>query len=143
MTRGKVDAEVVRRHLLSLADALRTLDAHRGKPLEALHVTEQRWIVERGLQLAVQNALDVATHLVASAGADAADYASAIDELGRLGALPPSFATQLRPIAGFRNVLVHGYLAVDVSIVHRVLNERLGDLREFAEHVERWLEKID
>jgi uncharacterized protein YutE (UPF0331/DUF86 family) len=141
MTAGKVDPEVVRRHLLSLAETLRTLDRHVGRPLEDLGGTEERWIVERGLQIAVQNVLDIATHLVAGAGLDASDYATAIDQLGRIGVLPNEFVASFRAIAGFRNVLVHGYVTVDLSIVHRVLNERLDDLRSFASHVERHLAK--
>jgi uncharacterized protein YutE (UPF0331/DUF86 family) len=87
----------------------------------------------------VQNVLDLATHLVASAGRDAPDYASAIDQLGALGVLPGPFAQRLRAIAGFRNVLVHGYLEVDVVRLHRVLSEQLDDFVEFADHVERTL----
>ena len=83
--------------------------------------------------------VDLATHLAASAGRDAPDYASAIDQLGALGVLPRDFAQRLRAIAGFRNVLVHGYLEVDVTRLHRVLSEQLDDFVEFADHVERYL----
>ena len=41
--------------------------------------------------------------------------------------LPAEFLARLRPIAGFRNVIVHGYLDVDPRVVHRVLIERLDD----------------
>jgi len=47
--------------------------------------------------------------------------------------------SNLRPIAGLRNVLVHGYLQVDLAILERVLNERLEDLEEFAGCVEAHL----
>jgi uncharacterized protein YutE (UPF0331/DUF86 family) len=53
--------------------------------------------------------------------------------------LPVEFATQLRPLAGFRNVLVHGYLQVDLGIVEQVLNAKLYDLEQFAFHVEKFL----
>lgn len=95
--------------------------------------------MERGLQLCVQNVLGVATHLIASAGRDAADYASAIDELGALGVLPAEFARRLRAIAGFRNILVHGYLEVDVARLNRILRDQLDDFVDFARHVERYL----
>lgn len=92
--------------------------------------------MERGLQLCAQNALDIATHLAASAGRDAPDYASAIDVLGDIGVLPAGFALRFRGIAGFRNVLVHGYLGVDPARLHQLLNSGLGDLAEFARLVE-------
>ena len=140
MTPGRLDATVVRRHLLAIDEALQTLHRHQGKPVETLASDrEELWVVERGLQLCAQNALDVATHLAASAGRDVADYAAAIERMGDLGVLPPEFAARFRPVAGFRNVIVHGYLDVDLAMVHRLLNEHLDDFAEFARHVDRYL----
>ena len=44
-----------------------------------------------------------------------------------------------RPIAGFRNVLVHGYLQVDLSVVEEILKTKLDELEEFARRVEAYL----
>jgi uncharacterized protein YutE (UPF0331/DUF86 family) len=141
MNAGHADLAVVRRHLLAIDASLRNLERHRGKPVENLHSDlDERWTVERGLQLCAQNALDIATHLAASAGRDAPDYATAIDQLGELGVLPSDFARRFRAVAGFRNVLVHGYLALDVERMHRLLNEQLEDFRVFAAHIERYLQ---
>lgn len=108
MTRGQPDPEVIRRHLGALREALVNLRRHAGrKAPELLASADLRWAVERGLQLSVHNALDIATHMAAASGLDAPDYASAIDRLAELGVLPAAFALRLRPIAGFRNVLVH------------------------------------
>ena len=141
MSPGELDASVVRRHLLALDQALQTLKKHQGGAVDALRSDrEERWVVERGLQLCTQNVLDIATHLAASAGRDVPDYATAIDQLADLGVLPGEFAARIRPVAGFRNVIVHGYLDVDLEIVHRLLNDRLGDFAEFARLVNRYLE---
>jgi len=140
MSPGAVDAALVRRHLLALDAAVQALRRHAGKPLALLRDdTDERWMVERGLQLCAQNCLDVATHLAASAGRDAPDYASALDALGQLGVLPVEFVRRFRGIAGFRNVVVHGYLAVDPAVLHRLLDEGLDDFAEFARHVEHYL----
>ena len=140
MTGGQLDPEVVRRHLAALHEALANLRRHAGRTAQELRANaDLRWTVERGLQLCVQNALDIATHLAAAAGLDSPDYATAIDRLAELSVLPAAFAARLRPIAGFRNILVHGYLQVDLAILERVLNERLGDLEEFAGCVETHL----
>jgi uncharacterized protein YutE (UPF0331/DUF86 family) len=141
MSPGELDASVVRRHMAALDQALQTLRKHQGRPLDALQSDrEERWVVERGLQLCTQNALDVATHLAASAGRDVPDYATAIGQLAELGILSREFAARFRPVAGFRNVIVHGYLDVDLEIVHRLLNERLDDFAEFARQVSRYLD---
>jgi uncharacterized protein YutE (UPF0331/DUF86 family) len=140
MSPGEVDVRVIRRHLMALDRAVRSLQRHAGEPVELLSDgSDELWIVERGLQLCAQNALDVATHIAAAAGRDVPDYASAIDVLAEVGALPASFAKRFRDVAGFRNVLVHGYLEVDVEILHQVLNHRLQEFGVFARHVEAYL----
>lgn len=140
MSPGALDARVVRRHLAAIHGTVRQLRRHQGTSVEQLEGSaSELWAVERGMQLCAQNALDVATHVAASQGTDVPDYASAIDALYPLGILPRDFATRFRAVAGFRNVLVHGYLSVDVALVHQILHERLSDFTEFAEHVERWL----
>jgi uncharacterized protein YutE (UPF0331/DUF86 family) len=140
MTLGQADPLVVRRHLAALREALANLKRHAGRTAEELRASaDLRWSVERGLHLCAQNVLDVATHIAAASGRDAPDYAAAIDRLAELSVLPAPFALRLRPLAGFRNVLVHGYLQVDLAIVEKVLHEKLGDFEDFARLVEAHL----
>jgi len=47
-----------------------------------------------------------------------------------------------RHLTGFRNVLVHGYLDVDLDLLHRLLSQRLGDFESFAAQVETSIETI-
>ncbi len=101
MSPGQPDAVVVQRHLLALDTALQRLRRHAGRPLASLLAdVDEQWLVERGLQLCAQNALDIATHLAASAGRDAPDYATAIDVLSDLGVLTADFAQRFRGVAG-------------------------------------------
>ena len=142
MTLGRADPVVVRRHLAALREALANLQRHSGRKAQELRANaDLRWAIERGLQLCVQNALDVATHITAASGLDSPDYTSAIDRLAELGAIPAEFATRLRPIAGFRNVLVHGYLQVDLAVVEQVLKEKLNEFEAFASHIEAFLDR--
>ena len=143
MSPGQPDAAVVRRHLLALDEAVQHLRRHTGRPVSALETdADERWAVERGLHLCAQNALDIATHLAASAGRDAPDYATAIDVLVDLGALPAGFAVRFRGIAGFRNVLVHGYLGVDMHRLHQFLNADLGNFANFARFIEDYIRRV-
>ncbi len=137
MSPGRADREVLRRHLIALRAAVKTLKGFQGGSVDDLkRDAGLRWIVERGLQVVSQNALDLATHVAASAGRDVPDYATAIDVLGDLQVLPRDFAAAFRGVAGLRNVLVHGYLEVDLQVMHRVLQEQLGDFETFAEAME-------
>ncbi|MEQ1893573.1 MAG: DUF86 domain-containing protein [Planctomycetota bacterium] len=140
MSPSELDALLVRRHLLALDEALKNLGRHRGRSLDELaRDMDELWTVERGLQLCAQNVLDIATHVAASSGRDVPDYVSAIDRLGEMGVLPREFVTRFRGVAGFRNIIVHGYLAIDLRLVHQLLNERLDDFAFFARQLEGYL----
>ena len=144
MTIGLPDQDVVRRHLVEMRRAASSLLQHTNVSASRLRVdSDLRWIVERGLQICAQNAIDVATHLASSAGLDAPDYATAIDRLVELSVLPTDFASEFRKVAGFRNVLVQGYLDVDLDVIEQIMGERLDDFENFARHVEKWLDGGD
>jgi len=140
---GEIDVQIIRRHLAALRQSLEVLATRSGVSVEELDTDiEGRWLVERGLQLCAQNTLDIATHIAASRGRDVPDYASAIDELGRLGVLTHEFAREFRSVAGFRNVLVHGYLDVNLDVLHTLLHDRLGDFESFAARIEDYLRSL-
>ena len=139
---GRTDVSVVRRHLGALREALANLRRHSGSTPEMLRADmDLRWTVEHGLQLCARNAINIATHLAATAGLDASDYASAIDRLMGMNVLPAAFGARFRQVAGLRNVLVHDYIEVDLEVVARILDENLDDFEEFARRVERHLDE--
>lgn len=98
-----------------------------------------RDIVERNLEVAAQCCIDISHRIIVIEGADKPrDYREAILRMGELGVLPPDFADQLAPIAGFRNILVHEYLAVDWDEVYDNL-VHLDALFRFAALIRAWL----
>ncbi len=120
--------------------ARRGLRRHAGASPQSLRAdSDLRWIIERGLHLCAQNALDIASHIASAAGLDPTTYGSSIDCLVEAHVLPAPFGERFRAVAGFRNVLVHGYLDVDLDLIAKLLGESLDDFEEFAGHVERWL----
>ena len=140
MTSGRTDRRVVDRHLVALRAAVTALRRYAGTSADELREdSDRRWAVERGLQLCAQNALDIASHIGSAAGFDPDTYGSSVDCLIRANVLPQAFGDHFRGVAGFRNVLVHGYLEVDLDFLAIVLTEHLGDFEQFAGHVERWL----
>ena len=142
MTPGRPDRRVVQRRLIAVRRAVSVLRRHAGcTPQELNSDIERRWAIEHGLQVSAQAALDVATHLGSALGYDPGTYGSSIDCLVEANILPPSFGERFRRIAGFRNVLVHGYLDVDLDLVAEILSERLDDFEDFVRHVERWLDE--
>ncbi len=95
-------------------------------------VREERF-VEHTLQIAIQAALDVASHVVSDERlGEPETNRDLFMLLARGGYLPLDLAERLQDMAGFRNVLVHGYQLVDLDIVRRVLEKDLDDLPQFV-----------
>lgn len=95
-------------------------------------IREQRFI-ERTLQTAIQAVLDVAAHIVADDRlGDPKTNHDLFNLLARYGWIPSSLAGALRNMAGFRNILVHGYEVVDLGIVEEILRSHLDDLLAFV-----------
>ena len=95
-------------------------------------VREQRF-VEHTLQLAIQAALDVASHIVSDERlGEPATNQELFALLARNRWTSPAQVVTLRAMAGFRNVLVHGYAEVDRAIVRDVAEHHLDDLLSFV-----------
>ena len=95
-------------------------------------IREERF-VEHTLQIAIQAALDVASHLVSDLRlGEPRTNRELFDLLERGGLVEPPLATTLRRMVGFRNVVVHGYDTVDLAVVRDVLENRLDDLLAFV-----------
>jgi uncharacterized protein YutE (UPF0331/DUF86 family) len=101
---------------------------------EALRTdVRERRFVEHTLQVAIQAALDVASHIVSDDRlGEPETNRELFDLLARAGRIPPALAATLRDMAGFRNVIVHGYQDVDLGVVEDVLRNHLGDLLAFV-----------
>lgn len=123
-----------------LSERLGRLEPLRGKSkVEFDRDPYLRDIAERNLEVAAQCVLDISHRLISMTGAlKPRDYYEAILRLGELGVLPPDFAAHLAPLAGFRNILVHEYLAINWQDVYRNL-QQIDDLARFAGLVRQWL----
>ena len=109
-------------------------DLQRLANRDALHtdIREQRF-VEHTLQVAIQAALDVASHIVSDRRlGEPRTNRELFDLLLGDEWFDAALAGTLRNMAGFRNVLVHGYDDVDLGVVRDVLDHHLGDLETFV-----------
>ena len=109
--------------------------------LDRVHedLKEERF-VEHTLQLAIQAALDVASHIVSDERlGEPATNRDLFDRLATGGWISKELAAKLGDMAGFRNVLVHGYQDVDLDIVVDAARNRLEDLTVFVAAVRKRL----
>jgi uncharacterized protein YutE (UPF0331/DUF86 family) len=133
------DRDLVEKKLARVVSAVS--DLRRLARLEVIRndIREQRF-VEHTLQLAVQAVLDVASHIVSDESlGEPSTNRELFGLLARAGWLESTLADRLSLMAGFRNVLVHGYDEVDLAVVEDIVRNRLDDLLEFVAVVNRSL----
>lgn len=99
-----------------------------------------RRFTEHTLQLAIQAALDVASHIVSDQHlGEPRTNRELFELLANGGWLEPDQVPALRSMTGFRNIVVHGYLIVDPAIVRNVVENHLTDLDRFVLTIRRML----
>ena len=122
--------------IVTCVDDLRRL----ARPEEIRRDVREERFVAHTLQMAAQAALDAASHIVSDqVMGEPQSNRELFDILARNGWIGDELASKLSQMAGFRNLLVHGYEEVNLAIVEEVVRHRLGDLLDFVAAVERRL----
>ena len=131
------DPDLLAKRLAVIDTCVRELRELARPAAIRVDVREQRF-VEHTLQLAIQAALDAASHIVSDERlGEPRTNRELFALLARAGWIDAELAAKLGDMAGFRNILVHGYDTVDLAVVEDVAAHRLDDLLEFAEVVRR------
>jgi uncharacterized protein YutE (UPF0331/DUF86 family) len=126
------DAELIAKKLAFIETCVRELDELARPDLIEQDLREERFVAHT-LQLAIQAAPDVASHIASDERlGEPATNRQLFESLVANGWVPQTLAGPLAQMAEFRNVLVHGYEDVDKTVVRDVLKHRLGDLLAFA-----------
>ncbi len=100
---------------------------------------EERFVAHT-LQMAAQAALDVASHIVSDERlGEPRTNRELFALLEGSGWLPAELAARMQAMAGFRNLVVHGYANVDPRILRDIVLYRLDDLLGFVEGIRRRL----
>ncbi len=81
-----------------------------------------------------QLVIDIAGELSARRGDRFEDYTEVVRNLARDERFPPPLVRELERLPGFRNVLIHEYVALDMRRVVEAL-ERLDPIEQFVEVV--------
>ena len=89
------------------------------------------------LQIAIQAALDVASHIVSDERlGEPETNRELFDRLAQHGWLASELAATMGQMAGFRNIVVHGYGGVNLEIAKDIVEHRLADLVAFVRAVQ-------
>ncbi|MFQ5865382.1 MAG: DUF86 domain-containing protein [bacterium] len=137
-----VKEDVVRRHLKDLEQSIVELKKHQNRTEDDLRKDLSFcWSVEHGLQIAIQNMIDIGAHILSSdLKNDWNDYTEVIDKMGQYGMIPKKLSQKIRQFASLRNIIVHRYLDVNLSVIYDVLQNHLEDFKNYIAYIEKYLE---
>ena len=137
------DAEIVRdresrirRYVADLRDMSAISDA------AFLENRERQYAVLHALQLAIEAAVEIATHICAADNLGMpSSYAEAFDLLENARVVDRALADDLRRMARFRHRIVHFYAQIDLGLVYRLLQDRLRDFDRYLVAIEQYLNR--
>ena len=95
---------------------------------------------ERFLHLCIEAILDIGTHIISYENLGKIDFYSDVPKLlNQHGYLNKDLTDIFITIIGFRNILVHEYLEIDLDIVYKVMQDNLNDLEKILKEMAKLL----
>jgi len=130
--------------LSRLSEYLGYLKALKGSPLRVFKEDfKERGALERYLHLAIEVVIDIGNEIISARQLRRPDqYRDIPMILAESGVIPESLAVEVAKMIGFRNLLVHGYAALDLELEYRFLETRLHDFEDYMKHVADWLRAL-
>jgi uncharacterized protein YutE (UPF0331/DUF86 family) len=134
--------ESIKQRLKELDKIIQELDKYRQINQQSLRQDlSLRWIIERGLIAAASLILDIADHILAGYfGAYTETYEEALEGLHHKSVISTELYQQLKGLGGFRNILVHGYLDINVDLLFEHYQKAGSVFPRFAQEILAWLD---
>lgn len=140
-----VKKDIVIRKLTKLKGYLQELSTYKSISWEEyIKAFQNQRTVERLIQLVVDIAVDINTHMLVDEGyAPPSDaYNSFLEASSKLGLFPESFAQSIAPSTGERNIIVHEYEQIDDVIIYSSIGETLSFYEDYIKHVSTYLNQL-
>jgi uncharacterized protein YutE (UPF0331/DUF86 family) len=135
------DTAIVSQKLTSLTEHLGRARRRRPGTLDALRADiDLQDALALSLLVAIQDAVDVAFHIVADEGWGVpASYAESFEMLARHGVIDVTLASEMAAAAGLRNRIAHGYASLDVTRLWNEMPAGLDALERYAAAIARFV----
>lgn len=139
----RVNVDLLRQRAQEIRSALMVLSGYGALPRDEFVASQQ--IIDAAkyrLVVAIEASVSICTHLAARLAQTTPDsYAQCFDVLASAGLISGPLAERLGRVARFRNLLVHGYGAVDDTRVWEILRSDIRDLDTYLSEVGRTLKQ--
>ena len=136
------DGELVIRKLTFIESCISELRRLAKPEKLRTDIKEERFVIHT-LQIAIQAALDTASHIVSSDRlGEPATNRDLFVLLDKAGWICEPVTSTMHDFSGFRNVVVHGYDDVDIAVLEDILQNRTDDLLQFCVDIRSRLERV-
>lgn len=126
------DRDVVLAKVAAIQRCLKRIKETTRLDPNSLDDIDKQDIFILNLQRAVQAAIDLATHIVASEGLGLSDtIKDNFKFLKHAGIINEELTLRMESMVGFRNIAIHDYQAIDRDILKSILSNNLKDLEDF------------
>ena len=99
-------------------------------------------IIERTLQMMIENCVDIASHIIADKGYRVPmSYSDTFKVLHEEKIVGSTLFNSLSKMAKFRNIVVHHYDKVDAKIVVGILKNNLKDFMDYRDAIISFLKR--
>lgn len=140
-SKRKVNERIVANRISKLREYLKVLRELQKVSFEEFVSNPRiRYSAERCLHLAIECAINIGNHIISALQLrKPEEYHEISLILEENGVIPREFAEEFVKMIGFRNILVHSYIDLDLSKVYSFLQERLGDFDLFIGYITKFL----
>jgi uncharacterized protein YutE (UPF0331/DUF86 family) len=140
-----IDSDLVRRKLARLNMYLEKL-----KPIadstykEYISDFYKKTSAERMIQLIVECASDINTHVILESGERPPEnYSSSFIKAAEVKLINNELANKLKGSGGMRNIIVHEYMEIDDKKVYEVIPTAISDYKEYIRQVYDFLDRLE
>jgi uncharacterized protein YutE (UPF0331/DUF86 family) len=139
-----VDRDLIIAKAASVRVHLDRIAAKAGADLQVFMSDRDRQdVVSFNLHLAIENCIDIAAHIISENGWGVPGSASEMFYLLEdRGILDPELTERMIKAVGLRNLIVHEYGKIDLSLLFATVRNNLNDLNSYLSNIFRKLDII-
>lgn len=132
-----VSINIIKKKVNAIQFSLGRINKYRYLSLEEfLEDDDAKDIVAHNLFLALQNIIDIGTHIIADANWEEPNFLADIpDILAKEGVIAIESVKPLKAMIGLRNLIAHEYGDLDFMTIYQIVQDDLGDINGFLKAI--------
>jgi uncharacterized protein YutE (UPF0331/DUF86 family) len=138
-----IKQNIIIERLKELDTIIEELSKYRQKRMEDVEKDlSLRWIIERGLIAAATMIFEIVDHILSSTLAVYSEtYEDSLRFSMEKGIISEKFYKEIKGLGGFRNILVHEYLDIDLNELWKSYQKAFEIFPQFSLEIQEWIKK--